>query len=89
MVLISLIAAQVRDMHRDRAVLERDYAARLQLLAKKAADKKSKMEASIVVGEDPTKAWNTNTLKQKWVWIYVCTIYMPVDLNLQHFTFSV
>lgn len=58
------LIADVRDLYRDRAALERDYAAKLQLLVKKAADKKSKMEASIVVGEDPTKAWNANTLKQ-------------------------
>jgi hypothetical protein len=53
-------------LYRDRANLERDYAAKLQLLAKKAAEKKSRMEASMVVGEDPTKAWNTNTLKQRY-----------------------
>lgn len=52
-------------MYRDRVLLEREYAAKLQLLTKKAADKKSKMEASIVVGTDPTKSWDTNTLRQK------------------------
>jgi hypothetical protein len=71
-------AVQVRDLYRDRAALERDYAAKLQLLAKKAADKKSKMEASFVVGEDPTKAWNTNTLKQRcglaFLSVYPCQL---------------
>jgi formin-binding protein 1 len=59
-------AVQVRDLYRDRAALEKEYATKLQLLARKAADKKSKMEATIVVGEDPTKSWNPNTLKQRW-----------------------
>jgi len=44
-------------------VLEREYAGKLQNLAKKAAEKKGKIEASIVVGQDPAKAWDQTTLK--------------------------
>ncbi|KAK0188060.1 hypothetical protein F5146DRAFT_1207876 [Armillaria mellea] len=44
--------------------LEREYATKLQALTKKAVDKKSKMESSFVVGDDPTKAWDDRTLKQ-------------------------
>ncbi|KAF9005437.1 hypothetical protein BDQ17DRAFT_1389780 [Cyathus striatus] len=55
---------QVREIYRERAALEREYAGKLQLLTKKAAEKKAKMEVSYVVGDDPTKSWDTNTLKQ-------------------------
>jgi hypothetical protein len=52
-------------LYRDRVALEREYAGKLQILAKKAAEKKSKMEASVVVGLDPTKAWDESILKQR------------------------
>lgn len=48
-------------------MLERDYAAKLQLLARKASEKKAKLEAALVIGTDPTKGWNDSTLKQKCV----------------------
>ena len=47
--------------------LEREYATKLQLLVKKAADKKAKMEQSIAVGSEPSKAWDANTLKSRCV----------------------
>ncbi|KAL0961378.1 hypothetical protein HGRIS_006332 [Hohenbuehelia grisea] len=59
-----LLVSDVREIYRDRVALEREYAAKLQALARRAADKKIKMEASFVVGEDPTKTWNESTLKQ-------------------------
>jgi len=55
----------VRELYRDRVALERDYAAKLQILVKKAAEKKSKTDASVVVGQDPTRAWDENILKQR------------------------
>ncbi|KAF9465752.1 hypothetical protein BDZ94DRAFT_1296252 [Collybia nuda] len=58
------LIGDVRELYTSRAALEREYATKLQLLTKKAADKKSKMEALIVVGSDPTKSWDTNTLRQ-------------------------
>ncbi|KAH8104793.1 hypothetical protein BXZ70DRAFT_1005298 [Cristinia sonorae] len=53
-----------RDYFRERIVLERDYATKLQLLAKKVADKKSKKIAALIVGTEPTKTWDENTIKQ-------------------------
>ncbi|KAI0769881.1 hypothetical protein C8Q74DRAFT_1271721 [Fomes fomentarius] len=54
----------VRDLHRERAALERDYATKLQLLVKKAAEKKAKKMPALVVGNEPTKAWDENTIRQ-------------------------
>lgn len=47
--------------------LERDFATKLQALAKKSAEKKVKMESVLVLGDDPTKAWGESTLKQRCV----------------------
>ncbi|PBK97599.1 hypothetical protein ARMGADRAFT_1076075 [Armillaria gallica] len=58
------VIGDVRDLYKDRVALEREYATKLQALAKKAVDKKSKTESSFVVGDDPTKAWDERTLKQ-------------------------
>ncbi|KIK57148.1 hypothetical protein GYMLUDRAFT_247116 [Collybiopsis luxurians FD-317 M1] len=55
---------QVRELYKDRVALERDYATKLQALAKRAADKKSKLESAVVLGDDPTKAWDESVLKQ-------------------------
>lgn len=54
----------VRDLYTQRVALERDYAAKLQALTKKAADKKAKTETALVVGDDPTKAWDERTMRQ-------------------------
>jgi hypothetical protein len=45
--------------------IEREYAAKLQALTRKAVDKKAKMEARYIVGEDPTKNWDTSTLRRR------------------------
>jgi hypothetical protein len=45
--------------------LERDYAAKLQTLARKASEKKAKTTASLVLGDEPTKVWDENTLRQR------------------------
>ncbi|KAJ4481967.1 hypothetical protein J3R30DRAFT_3455533 [Lentinula aciculospora] len=58
------LVADVRELYKDRVALERDYATKLQALAKKSADKKVKMESVLVLGDDPTKAWDESTLKQ-------------------------
>ncbi|KAG5644898.1 hypothetical protein DXG03_007450 [Asterophora parasitica] len=55
---------QVRELFVARAALERDYAAKLQLLTKKAIEKKTRMESSLVIGEHPTKTWEASTLMQ-------------------------
>lgn len=58
------VISDVRELYNARAALERDYAAKLQLLAKKAGEKKSKMGSLFILGNDPTKSWDANTLKQ-------------------------
>lgn len=50
------LLADVRELYRDRAVLEREYAVKLKQLAKKASEKKNKSGLSLVVGDNPTKA---------------------------------
>ena len=55
----------MRDLHTQRAALEREYAAKLQLLVRKAAEKKAKKMPAVVIGNEPTKAWDENTIKQR------------------------
>jgi formin-binding protein 1 len=59
------VPTQVRELYRERSALEREYAGKLQALARKAADKKSRKVASLVLGDEPTKAWDEVTLKQR------------------------
>ncbi|KAI0357415.1 hypothetical protein OH77DRAFT_1450808 [Trametes cingulata] len=56
------LLVDVRDLHKERVALEREYATKLQLLAKKAAEKKAKKMPALVVGCEPTKAWDESTL---------------------------
>ncbi|OSD07541.1 hypothetical protein PYCCODRAFT_1430796 [Trametes coccinea BRFM310] len=56
------LLADVRELHKERSALEREYAVKLQLLAKKAADKKAKKIVALVLGNEPTKAWDENTI---------------------------
>ena len=56
---------QVRDLHTQRAALEREYASKLQLLVRKASEKKAKKMPALVIGNEPTKAWDENTIKQR------------------------
>lgn len=60
---------QVRELYRERVALEREYAAKLQVLTRKASDKKSKLEAALVVGEDPTKSWDKTRYARGWYFI--------------------
>ncbi|KAL0581179.1 Protein BZZ1 [Marasmius crinis-equi] len=55
---------EVRELYKDRVALEREYATKLQALAKKAAERKSKLELRLVLGSEPTKAWTEASLKQ-------------------------
>jgi hypothetical protein len=57
---------QVRELYRDRAALEREYATKLQVLTKRAAEKRAKLVTALVVGDEPTKAWTEATLGQKY-----------------------
>ncbi|KAG8214726.1 hypothetical protein J3R82DRAFT_9814 [Butyriboletus roseoflavus] len=55
---------QIHDIYRDRVALEREYASKLQLLAKKATDKKNKAATSLVAGDSPTKPCSDSTIQQ-------------------------
>ena len=46
--------------------LERDYAAKLQSLVKRAAEKKAKKMPALVVGNEPTRAWDDDTVKRRF-----------------------
>ncbi|KAJ3715511.1 hypothetical protein C8R42DRAFT_681074 [Lentinula raphanica] len=50
------LVADVREMYKERVALEREFATKLQALAKRSAEKKSKMESVL--------AWDESTLKQ-------------------------
>ncbi|CDO68266.1 hypothetical protein BN946_scf184842.g29 [Trametes cinnabarina] len=59
---MSASLVQVRELHKDRAALEREYATKLQALAKKAVEKKAKKIVALVLGNEPTKAWDENAI---------------------------
>jgi len=52
-------------LYRERVAIERDYAAKLLALAQKTIDKKNKKMARAVVGDEPFKQWNEETLLQR------------------------
>jgi hypothetical protein len=56
---------QIRELYRERAALERDYAGRLSALAAKAVDKKNKKMSRAVVGDEPFKPWSEEALLQR------------------------
>lgn len=58
------IFGDIRELYRERATIERDYAAKLMALAQKAVEKKNKKMALAVVGDEPSKQWNDDTLVQ-------------------------
>ncbi|KAI9465047.1 hypothetical protein BJY52DRAFT_1184087 [Lactarius psammicola] len=56
------IFGDIRELYRERTTIERDYAAKLMTLAQKAVEKKNKKMALAVVGDEPSKQWNDDTL---------------------------
>ncbi|KAI9620110.1 hypothetical protein KEM48_008313 [Puccinia striiformis f. sp. tritici PST-130] len=48
----------IRDYFKERVALERQYGASLQLLVRKAMDKRSKREEALSVGLETSKPWN-------------------------------
>ncbi|KAK7048535.1 hypothetical protein R3P38DRAFT_1868987 [Favolaschia claudopus] len=58
------LLVEVRELYRERTALEREYAAKLQALTKRAAEKRAKLVAAFVVGDEPTKAFSESTLGQ-------------------------
>jgi hypothetical protein len=61
------IVLQVRELIRDRAALEKEYASKLQALTKKASEKRAKRMPAVILGSDPSKAWTEDTVKMRWV----------------------
>ncbi|KDQ20989.1 hypothetical protein BOTBODRAFT_27000 [Botryobasidium botryosum FD-172 SS1] len=59
-----LLLQDVRELIRDRVALEREYAGKLQIIARKGAEKKSRHISAVVVGDDPTKNWSEESVKQ-------------------------
>ncbi|KAF8490779.1 hypothetical protein F5888DRAFT_1795913 [Russula emetica] len=58
------IFSDIRELYRERVALERDYATKLLALAQKNVDKKNKKMARAIVGDEPFKQWNEETLLQ-------------------------
>ena len=56
---------KIHDIYRDRAALEREYAAKLQLQVKKATEKRNKAANALVAGDSPTKPCSDSTVQQK------------------------
>ncbi len=56
---------QIRELYRERIALERDYAAKLLALAQKNVEKKNKKMARAVLGDEPYKQWNDETIHQR------------------------
>ncbi|KIO29728.1 hypothetical protein M407DRAFT_21153 [Tulasnella calospora MUT 4182] len=60
---LSLIS-DVRDLIRERAALEKEYAQKLQAIARKASEKRSRTAAARIVGEDPAKAFGDDAIRR-------------------------
>ncbi|KAG1797773.1 uncharacterized protein HD556DRAFT_1233065, partial [Suillus plorans] len=60
------LLADARELYRERAALERDYATKLKQLAKKASEKKNKNELLLVLGDDKL-AYTESVVQQKHV----------------------
>ncbi|KAG2096547.1 uncharacterized protein F5147DRAFT_716580 [Suillus discolor] len=58
------LLADARELYRERAALERDYATKLKQLAKKASEKKNKNELLLVLGDKPDKAYTESVIQQ-------------------------
>ncbi|EIM85766.1 uncharacterized protein STEHIDRAFT_79768 [Stereum hirsutum FP-91666 SS1] len=58
------LLSDIRDLYRERAIIEKEYAAKLQALAKKVVEKKTRKMASAVLGDEPTKTWNEDTISE-------------------------
>ncbi|KAJ7069661.1 hypothetical protein C8F01DRAFT_1113519 [Mycena amicta] len=58
------LLVEVRELYRDRAAVEREYAAKLQALTKRATEKRAKLVAAFVVGDEPTKPTTEATFAQ-------------------------
>ncbi|KAG8923615.1 hypothetical protein FRC01_012554, partial [Tulasnella sp. 417] len=55
------------DLIRERAALEKEYAQKLQAIARKAAEKRSRTAAARIVGEDPAKAFGDDAIRRNLI----------------------
>ena len=62
---VDAIVLQVRELIRDRAALEKEYASKLQALTKKATEKKAKRMPAVIFGNEPSKVWTEDTVKMR------------------------
>ena len=51
--------------------LEREYAGKLQGLAYKFSEKKAKMGASFIIGNEPSKGWDSTVFRQRWSYMQI------------------
>ncbi|PPQ86318.1 hypothetical protein CVT25_005619 [Psilocybe cyanescens] len=58
------VISDTRELYAARVTLEREFASKLQALVRKASEKKAKALSVYVFGNEPTKSWDSNTLKQ-------------------------
>ncbi|KAF8158545.1 hypothetical protein B0H34DRAFT_797918 [Crassisporium funariophilum] len=58
------LISDVRELYGARVALEKEYAGKLQLLARKASEKKAKMESRFIIGDEPSKSWDSSTLRR-------------------------
>lgn len=61
-----LIRLQLRELFRERVVLEKEYGSKLQALAKKAGEKKTKRMSKMVLGDEPTQLWTEETVRSRY-----------------------
>ncbi|KAF8526758.1 hypothetical protein JB92DRAFT_3087230 [Gautieria morchelliformis] len=57
------LLSDLREIFRERVVLEKEYASKLQVLAKKAGEKKARRISKLVLGDDPTQVWTEETVR--------------------------
>ncbi|OCB88259.1 hypothetical protein A7U60_g4665 [Sanghuangporus baumii] len=57
------LLSDIREIYKERSALEKEYSTKLAVLAKKAADRKTKRMASLVLGDDPSVAWGEDTIR--------------------------
>jgi len=58
---------QIRELYTSRMALEREYASKLQLIARRTSEKKAKTQSLFIVGSNPMKTFDSTILKQRSV----------------------
>jgi hypothetical protein len=59
------IDLQIRELIKDRAALEKEYASKLQAITKKATEKRVKRMPLVIFGNEPSKVWTEDTVKMR------------------------